>query len=355
MRRWERLAQKLPDGQSAALITTEHNRRYITGFPSSAGCVLVTGEEAYFLTDFRYIEAARRQIHDMPCIVYQRMAESVQELLTRHGIERVYVEQSGMTLSEKAGWDSCLTAETVGNSSLDGWLGTMRLVKTPEEMDRIRQAQQLTEYGFTHILSYIAAGKTEREIALELEFAIRRQGAEGVAFDFIVVSGANSSLPHGVPTDKPVERGDFVTMDFGAVVDGWHSDMTRTVAVGTVQDRQRQVYETVRRAQEACLKSLRAGISGVQGDAAAREVIAAAGYGEYFGHGTGHGVGIEIHEEPRLSPTAGEDPLPAGCVVTVEPGIYLPGEFGVRIEDMVMLTPDGCENLTHSPKELIIL
>ena len=352
---WQQLAARLPDGQSAALITSPHNRRYLTGFPSSDGCVLVTREAAYFLTDFRYIEAAQRRIREMECRCYRRMRDEVQELLTRHGIGRLYVEADAVTLAEKTAFFDKLSVEIGGDGSLDGWLTELRLVKTPAQLEKIRQAQALTEYGFEKILPAIRPGRTEREIALELEFAIRRAGAEGVAFEFIVVSGANSSLPHGVPSDKEIEPGDFVTMDFGAVVDGWHSDMTRTVAVGRVSDKQRAVYATVFEAQRAALETLKAGLSCVEGDAAARRVIEAAGYGDCFGHGTGHGVGMEIHEAPRLSPSAGEETLREGSVVTVEPGIYLPGEFGVRIEDMVVITRDGCEDLTQAPKDLLVL
>lgn len=352
---WERLAARLPDGQSAALITAPHNRRYLTGFPSSDGCVLVMREDACFLTDFRYIEAAQKRVKGMPSRCYTCMTDSVKEWLKEHGAERVFLEAGAVTLAQRDTLQKRLKLPLIGDASLDGWLYAVRLCKTPEELEKIRQAQALTDEGFSHILSYIAPGRTEREIALELEFDIRRRGAEGAAFEFIVVSGQNSSLPHGVPTDKPVEPGDFITMDFGAVVDGWHSDMTRTVAVGRVGEEERRVYETVLRAQQAALRALRAGLSCVEGDAAARRIIEEAGYGDCFGHGAGHGVGVEIHEGPRLSPSAGDEVLQAGSVVTVEPGIYLPGRFGVRIEDMAAITEDGIENLTGSPKELLEL
>ena len=352
----EQLMAALPDEQTAALVTAAHSRRYLTGFPSSAGMVLITREKAYFLTDSRYSEAAARTITTAECREYANVSETLGELFRRHGIRRVQREAEQTTLAELARWRQMLPGiEWVTGGELDRRLTALRLVKTPQELEKLRQAQQLTESGFSHILSFIRAGRTEREIALELEFFIRRQGAEGVSFDFIVVSGANSSLPHGVPTDKKVEPGDFVTMDFGAMVDGWHADMTRTVAVGQVSEQQREVYDTVLRAQKAALAVLSPHISGVQGDAAARDVIREAGYGAYFGHGTGHGVGVDIHEEPRLSPNAGDALLPIGSVVTVEPGIYLPGQFGVRIEDMALITPDGCENLTAAPKELIVL
>lgn len=350
------LAQRLPRPGDAALIITPHNRRFLTGFPSSDGLVLVTIEDALFLTDSRYIEAADRVVTDMPCLCYQRVLEALGEQLAHRGVRRLFVEANGMTLAEAGRLKAALPGiELIEGTSLDEWLSELRLVKTPAQLSKIREAQAMTEFGFSHILSRIEAGRTEREIALDLEFAVRRQGAEAVAFDFIVVSGENSSLPHGVPSDRVLQKGDFVTMDFGARVDGWHSDMTRTVAVGAVSEEQRHVYDTVRAAQEASLAVLREGLSCVEGDRAARTVIEEAGYGDCFGHGTGHGVGMEIHEQPRLSPLAGEQLLRTGEVVTVEPGIYLPGKFGVRIEDMVVITPNGCENLTHAPKELLVL
>lgn len=349
------LARRLGPAE-AALITAPHNRRFLTNFPSSDGWVLVTAADALFLTDSRYIEAAQRAVTDMPCLCYRRALETLGEQLAERNIRRLFVEADGMTLAEAARLRTALPGmELVGDASLDDWLSELRLTKTPAQLKKIRAAQALTEFGFSHILSRIEPGRTEREIALDLEFAVRKAGAEAVAFDFIVVSGENSSLPHGVPGERVIQKGDFVTMDFGARVDGWHSDMTRTVAVGTVSEEQRQVYDTVLAAQQAALAVLRDGLSCVEGDRAAREIIEAAGYGDCFGHGTGHGVGMEIHEQPRLSPLSGEQVLRTGAVVTVEPGIYLPGRFGVRIEDMVVITSDGCENLTHAPKELLVL
>lgn len=354
MTKAELLAKALPQGIDGALITSENNRRYLTGFPSSAGMVLVTLNAAYFLTDFRYIEAARRKIQGMECIEYKKISETLCGMISRHGLMRLAVEDEGLTCAEFKRIGKMLPDTELCGGILDGLLGELRLTKSPEELDKIKQSQELTDYGFEYILPFIKAGRTEKEVALEMEFAMRKKGAECVAFDFIVVSGANSSLPHGVPSDKVIERGDFVTMDFGAVIDGWHSDMTRTIAVGECSEEQRQVYQTVLQAQKATLGVLRAGYSCVKGDAAARNVISEAGYGDCFGHGTGHGVGIEIHEAPFLSPSAGDASLRAGSIVTVEPGIYLPGKFGVRIEDMAYITRDGCEDLTKSPKELII-
>lgn len=350
------LRKKLPDAHTAALVATAHNRRYLTGFPSTAGLVLVTKESACFMTDSRYAEAAGRAIGHMEVLCYSRPMETLKEQLARLDITTVLVESERSVASVRSLREALADITVDDSDTLTDWLSQLRMVKSAEEMEAVRRAQALTDAGFAYILGRIAAGRTEREVAMDLEFEIRRQGAEGVAFEFIAVSGANSSLPHGVPGDKVIEAGDFVTMDFGARVDGYCSDMTRTVAVGHVSDRQREVYDTVLKAQLASLDRVGPGVSCREADAAAREVIAAAGYGAYFGHGTGHGVGVEIHEAPNLTPNTPQGlRLAPGHLVTVEPGIYLPGEFGVRIEDMVYITADGCENLTKSPKELIIL
>ncbi len=356
MTKLERLTAYLPDEHAAALVAAPHNLCYLTGFPSGDSWLLLTPEKTYFLTDFRYIEVATATVRGAQCVMISRLTETLKDLTAKHGITRLYVEAEETSLAQQAVLAAGLPAVALetGNQ-LDSWLLELRTVKDEEEVRRIEAAQRIAEAGFHHILPYIREGVTEREVALELEFFMRREGAQRVAFDFIVVSGANSSLPHGIPSDKPICRGDFITMDFGAVVDGYHSDMTRTVALGTVTDEQRHIYDTVLKAQLASLSVLKAGLPCVQGDAAARDIIAAAGYGDRFGHGTGHGVGVQIHEAPRLSAMAGDRLLQAGNVVTVEPGIYLEGRFGVRIEDMALITETGCRNLTNCPKELIIL
>ena len=211
----------------------------------------------------------------------------------------------------------------------------------------------MTDDTFTYIIERISAGRTERDVMLDMEFYMRRMGSEGVSFDFIVVSGKNSSLPHGVPTDKKIENGDFLTMDFGAIVNGYHSDMTRTVALGYVNDEQRAIYNTVLKAQLAVIDGARPGMRCCDVDKIARDIIETP-YPNTFGHGLGHGVGFEIHEWPRFNKTD-ETICEPGMVITDEPGIYIPGKCGVRIEDMLLITDDGCRSLTHSPKELIIL
>jgi len=352
---WQRLAEHFEKGE-AALITAIPDQRLLTHFPVDDAHVLVAKDGAVLVTDSRFIEAAERDVRSMEIMCPKNFNEEVAAWLSSHDIARLHVQAGHMSLSSSAWWKTILPAvELVSDGALDGWIAALRTVKTPEQIDAIRRAQALTDEGFTYILERIEAGRTEREIALDLEFAMRRAGAEGMAFDCIVVAGENGSLPHGVPGNRVVRRGDLITMDFGARLDGWHSDMTRTVAVGEVADWQREIYDTVLKAQETCLAGLKAGVTCAAGDALARDVIRAAGYGEYFGHGTGHGVGLQIHEAPSLSPHGGDRPLAVGEVVTVEPGIYLPGKGGVRIEDMAVITADGIENLTKSPKNLIIL
>lgn len=350
--RIEIIMNRLPP-HTAALVTAEASRRYLTGFPSSAGAVLVTSKGGYFLIDFRYFEKAHETVRNCTVLEATRMSEQIAELLKQQEITELLVETEQLSLSAFSSWQKQLPDVTVSAEPvLDGWLGEMRAVKDREELTAIQSAQALTDAAFSHIIGFIHAGRTEREIALELEFFMRKNGSEGVAFDTVAVSGKNSALPHGVPTEKPLVVGDFLTMDFGAVQNGYRSDMTRTVAIGEITDEQKRVYETVLSAQEAAFRMLRADVSGKAVDRAARDVIENAGYHGAFGHALGHSVGLEIHENPTASPRA-EQHLPAGTVITVEPGIYLAGRFGVRIEDMALVTESGYENLTHSPKELI--
>ncbi len=349
----KKLQSELKENQ-AFLISSPENRRYLTGFPSSDGYLLVTKSEAVFFIDSRYIEAAQNKITECSEIVLlTSLSNQLKEYAEKLSIETVYTESEKLSVSEFNRFCGILPCECVADKA-DEAVNSLRRIKNAEEKEKILAAQSIAEKAFDHVLGFIKEGVTEREIALTLDFFMLKNGAEGISFETIAVSGKNSSMPHGVPGDKKIEKGDFITMDFGAVVDGYHSDMTRTVAVGGVSSKQAEIYETVLRAQLCSLESLRAGISCKDADAAARDIIRAAGYGEFFGHGTGHGVGIEIHEAPRLSLKSSQT-LIEGDVVTVEPGIYLPGEFGVRIEDMAFITANGFENLTKSQKSLIIL
>ena len=338
---------------SAYLIVSPENRRWLTGFASSDGYLLITKTEAVFLVDSRYIEAAQKQITVCECELLISLSEQLPGYIEEMGVTVLYTEAQRLSVADFEKIKKIAPCMCVAGDA-DSAIDTLRRIKTEDEKKKILRAQAIAEKAFDRILDFIKIGVTEREIALELDFFMLKNGAECVSFETIAVSGKNSSMPHGVPCDKKIEKGDFITMDFGAVVDGYHSDMTRTVAVGEISSKQAEVYETVLSAQLKSLECLKAGVSCVDADAAARDIIRNAGYGAYFGHGTGHGVGIEIHEAPRLSPKSSAI-LCAGDVVTVEPGIYLPDEFGVRIEDMAFITENGCENLTKSPKNLIIL
>lgn len=352
--RVQKLAEALA-ADEAALILSEANRRYYTGFPSSNGALIVTKEAALFLTDFRYIEAANATVKGIPCKESHTLFSEAVAFAKKHGVTSLRLEAEHVTLAQKRRFlkqADGVFLET--DTYLDGVIREQRRLKNESEIALIRRAQAVTEDGFAYILERLTVGRTEKEVALDLEMYMRRQGAEAVAFDFIVASGENSSLPHAVPGDRRLQHGDFVTMDFGATVDGYRSDMTRTVVIGSVSEEQRLVYATVLEAQKTCLEGLRVGMTGEEGDRLARAVIEKAGYGAAFGHSTGHGVGLDIHEWPTLS-TNVQTRLLVGDVVTVEPGIYLEGRFGVRIEDMVWMTADGCVNLTTAPKELLVL
>ena len=353
MKRVENL-QKTLDKNTAALITTNDNRFYLSGMRSSAGTVLVTPENAYLIIDFRYFEKASKTCK-FETILLDNMKEQLNGLLKKNGIKTLLCEVDDMSVSEFKRFEEMISPVKLSDSpDLSKTLSDLRSIKTEDEINLIKSAQKLTDDTFSYILNFIKAGKTEREIMLEMEFYMRKLGSEGVSFDFIVVSGKNSSLPHGVPTDKVVENGDFVTMDFGAVVGGYRSDMTRTVAVGHATDEMIKVYDTVLEAQLRAINGIKAGVTGKEVDALARDYIYGAGYEGYFGHGTGHSVGIFIHESPACN-MRDTTPLSENVIMTVEPGIYLPEKFGVRIEDMVVVKQNGCENITKSEKKLIVL
>ncbi len=339
----------------AIVLTSEVNRRYATGFHSTAGAVYLSDKHAVFFTDFRYVEAARAAIKEFEVReikVNQTYEELVGTLAMEDHIECVALEDETLTYSAYTGWADGLNVDMVQGLGED--ISNLRAVKDYGEVEKIISAQRIAERALTEVLNDIKPGVPEKEIAARLTYLMLHYGAENMSFDPIVVSGQNSSKPHGVPSEKPIETGDFVTMDFGCIYEGYCSDMTRTVAVGHASDEMQNVYNTVLSAQLAGIRMCKAGISGKEVDAAAREVITQAGYGHAFGHGFGHGVGLEIHEAPSAG-QRGTEPLKEGCIVTAEPGIYLAGKFGVRIEDMLHVTADGCENLTNAPKDLLIL
>ncbi len=350
-----KLMAQLEGKADCALITDDVNRRYLTGMKSSAGIVLCFPETSYLLIDFRYIEKARETVRSCTVIEQKNTYAQVKELLDRHAARTIAVESHSMTLQRLETFRSKLEGcEFLTDHTLSNALYGLRTVKTPGELAKIKAAQALAEHALAALLEQLHAGMTEREIALTLDFHMRKNGAEDLSFETIALSGAHSSMPHGVPDDRAVQKGEFVLMDFGAVVDGYHSDMTRTVCVGTPSPEMEQVYKIVLTAQKTALAQAKSGITGHDLDAAARQVIGDAGYAEMFGHALGHGVGMEIHEFPVAGPKQ-NGVLEEGSVVTVEPGIYIPGKFGVRIEDFVYITKNGCENLTNFTNQLICL
>ncbi len=348
------LKNELNSGE--AFISSDSSTRfYLTGFSSSAGFIIVTNKNAYFLIDFRYFEMAQKSVKDFKVILCENFAVQSAQIFKNEMVNKLYVEPTKLSVFDFEKYKKTFSNITVSNSSIiEEKILKMRSVKCETEIENIKAAQELTDKTFSYILDKIKAGKTEREIMLEMEFYMRNLGSEGVSFDFIVVSGKNSSLPHGVPTDKKIEEGDFVTMDFGAVKNGYHADMTRTVAVGFATDEMKQVYNTVLTAQTTAIENISAGKTCSEIDGIARNIIYKAGYKGCFGHALGHSVGVDIHESPNFAPKSNSILMPNN-VITVEPGVYLPNKFGVRIEDIIVVNENGCENITKSPKDLIVL
>ena len=348
------IAAKLPEfGLDAMLITSPSGERYALGFEGE-GLLLVTRGGAHYTTDGRYIEAAQQQITGAEIAQVTagngHLAQA-RAYLEAHNLHNVGFESGCMTVDAHRRYAQELPCIlNPAQNLLDG----LRASKDEEELDAMRRAQDITDAAFKAILNYIRPGMTEREIAARLTYELLSRGGEKVSFDPIVASGANGSKPHAVPGEQTVEKGMLITMDFGCKVDGYCSDMTRTVALGHPGEEMEKVYHIVLEAQQAGILAARAGVTGQEVDAAARKVIDEAGYGAYFTHSFGHSLGIDIHESPNASPSE-TNVLPAGAVISAEPGIYLPGRFGVRIEDVLILKEGGCENITHAPKNLIVL
>lgn len=335
------------------LLTSEANGFYATGF-TGEGMVLVTKNGCWYFTDSRYTEAAEKAIQGAVIEEISRerpFSVCINEALAHAGVKVLGFEDAAMPVAEHERFAPKLKAELQGASEL---LLALRSQKDEEEIRELIDAQRIAERALEQILTEIKPGVTEKEIAARLQYLMLRYGAEKVSFDPIVASGANGSMPHAVPTEKPIQAGEFVTMDFGCIYHGYCSDMTRTVCVGEPTGEMREVYDTVLRAQLAGINAAKAGVTGKEIDSAARKVIEDAGYGAYFGHSFGHGVGVEIHESPNASP-ANDKPMPVGAAISAEPGIYLPGKFGVRIEDVLVLSDDGCLDITKAEKGLLIL
>ncbi|WP_026475860.1 M24 family metallopeptidase [Alkaliphilus transvaalensis] len=333
------------------LLYKPENRRYISNFTGSAGYVIITKDRAIFVTDFRYTEQATAQCQGFE-IIENSIPNGITDVLNDLGINKLGVEEDYVTYGQYQDFSKKLP--NVEFVSLEGFITKMRSVKTQEELSYIAKAAEITDEAFQHILKYIKPGMRELDVALELEFFMKKKGASGLSFESIVASGKRSSLPHGKASDKVIDKDDMITLDFGCIYNGYCSDMTRSFFMGKATDKQKEIYNTVLEAQETSLKAVKPGVKGIELDKIARDIITEKGYGQNFGHGLGHGVGIEVHELPHVN-VRGTVPMEPGMVITIEPGVYIPDFGGVRIEDLVIVTEDGYQVLSKSTKELIEL
>ncbi len=354
MKNIEKYLALLGNEVDGLLLSSRYSRHYGAQFDIAEGIAIVSKKGCRYITDSRYIESAQNGIKDFEVLMTEKSYSYnglLNEAIADFGITKLGYEEAYLTAAELMDYEKNLNAALVPFNSR---IYSLRAVKEEYELERMRKAQDITDKAFAEVLTRLHAGMTEKELTAELTYCLLKNGGDNLSFDPIVVSGPNTSLPHGVPGDRRIENGDFVTMDFGVLYQGYCSDMTRTVAVGYATEEMKKVYDTVLKAQLAGIAATRPGVRGIDIDGAARAVITEAGYGEYFGHGYGHCLGLEIHEDPRCSPTD-ESIMLEGMVSSAEPGIYIPGKFGVRIEDCVIFTRDGCEILPKSPKNLIIV
>ena len=357
MNHYRKISARLEEcGLDAMLITDGHNLLYASGFDSGEdGVTLVTRKGAWYFTDSRYIEAAQNQVTGATVKMVSRGSDYpalIEEVVQAEAVQKMGFEEESMTFADYCTYAEILSCELIPAQEV---MIPLRAAKAEGQVEIMIRAQRIAEKALDEAFGYLKPGMTEAEVAARLTYDMMRFGAQKNSFDPIVASGPHSSMPHAVPTQRAIQPGDFVTMDFGCVFGGYCSDMTRTVVVGgKPTDEMRKVYDIVLEAQLAGIAAARAGVTGREIDGAARAIIEKAGYGAYFGHSFGHGLGIEVHEEPRVS-SLNEGRMPLGAVISAEPGVYLPGKFGVRIEDVLWLREDGCENLTNAPKELIVL
>ena len=339
-------------GIDGLLVTSAYNRRYISGFTGTSGVVLISGERALFITDFRYVEQAAKQCQGFEIVQHTGpIIDEVVAQVRNLGIQKLGFEEEYVTFSAYKAYEKAVKAELV---PVLGLIEKLRLIKNDAEIKILKEAADIADAAFKHIIEFIRPGITELEVANELEFFMRKAGATSSSFDTIVASGLRSALPHGVASDKVIETGDFVTLDYGAYYKGYVSDITRTVSVGQPDEKLKEIYAIVLEAQLRGMVGIKPGMTGKEADALTRDLIVEKGFGDYFGHSTGHGIGLEVHEGPALS-VRSDTVLVPGMVVTCEPGIYIPGLGGVRIEDDTLITADHNEAFTHSTKELIIL
>ena len=354
MKNIEKYLSILDGDVDGLLLTSRYSRHYCAQYDIAEGVAIVTKAGCRYFTDNRYIEAAQNGIQGFEVIEMNHdnpYAKCLNDAIRAFGVKTLGFEEAYMTVAELGYYEKALNAQLVPyNEKIHQFRGA----KEDWELERMRKAQDIADKAFSEVLTRIKAGMTEKELQAEVIYCLLKNGADGPSFSPIVVSGPNTSVPHGVAGDRVIQNGDFVTMDFGALYQGYCSDMTRTVAIGYATQEMEKVYNTVLQAQLAGIAAAKAGVVGKSVDQAARKVIEDAGYGRYFGHGFGHSVGLEIHEKPNCGRYS-EDIMVENCVASAEPGIYIPGKFGVRIEDCLIYRADGTENLAHSPKNLIII
>jgi Xaa-Pro aminopeptidase len=346
--------QQWLDALDALLLTDPISIRYASGFYITDGAALIARNKAWLITDSRYIEAAQQAVSDMEVLsvsAKQPLYTLLRELIEENNIRTVGAEETRLTHSAWLSLEQRLERPLTPAGHI---LARLRTCKDAQEITYMIAAQRIAEKALDEVLGIIRPGLTEKQVAAELVYRMYKYGGEANSFDPIVVTGKKTSMPHGVPGDEIIQEGDFVTMDFGTMYGGYCSDMTRTVAVGHATDEMKHVYETVLEAQLAGIAAARPAATGRSIDKAARDVITKAGFGQYFGHSFGHSLGLEIHESPNASP-ANNQSMPAGTVISAEPGIYIPGQFGVRIEDVLWLRSGGAEVITKAPKSLLIL
>lgn len=350
-----KLREYLPDRHTAALVTREVNIRYFTLFPDSEGALVVTSDECFLLVDFRYYEKAQGAVSDEITLVkFQKLYESINSILENKGIKNLLIEEETVTLSQFDAYQQNIHAAFLRDMKLSQIISDIRIIKSEREIELLTKAQRIAERAYREVLNYIKPGVEERKIALELEYLMKQHGAEKISFDLITITGKKTSMPHGSPDENIVREGDFFTLDIGATYEGYHSDMTRTVAVHSATDKMREIYDIVLKAHEKAAEKILSGNTVADVDNAARDYITERGYGEFFGHSTGHGVGLDIHEAPIVYKRY-DTVLRPNMVITDEPGIYLPGEFGVRIEDMYVVTENGSYTLAQIEKDLVII
>lgn len=357
MNRIELLRNCIHSPNQALLLTNEVNIGYFSGFFHSEGYLLVTQNQSYLLVDFRYIEAAQKKSRDCKIVMFKRLTEDLIKILNSESINNLSFEADSITVSRFNYFKNVFEEKGIdcfADNELCTAISKIRIIKDDSELDKIQTAQNIAEKAYLEVLNYLKPGVSEKEISARLEYLMNIYGAECKSFDLITITGKKTSLPHGVPSDDIIKEGDFFTFDFGAVYEGYHSDTTRTVAVNHATDEMVKIYNIVLEAQLNALEKIKRGVKALDVDKAARDIISSYGYGEYFGHSTGHGVGLDIHEAPAVSPKS-ESILESGMIITDEPGIYLPEKFGVRIEDMICVTENGYKNFVSLPKELIII